>query len=677
MGLFQNIRDVKTTIWSVVTLLILVGSMSSCLPPDHTPVATIRHGIRDATVREVMQWQDRFKLDSLHLATTWEDPTWRYHAARALASVGDSTSVPALERLLGDQDEAVRLMAAQALGQVRWPGAASVLVAAFDPWDTTGVSTSMNATILEAIGKTGDEELQDHLASVSTYGSDTPTYLRGQVRGLFYFLVRGLSSPQAARRMVELLADEAMLPDIRTYAGYYLMRDPSSKVDTLLTEMMSALRSEQDPVIRLLLCTALGKAADDMAMRTLLGLFPLEKDTRVRVAMVKALGNYPLEKTREALVAALRDSAEYVGITAAEVLARVADPREAPDWLQVARSIKSPWVKAHMYVTVSQLCPVYLPVTRTALQNDLRQLLQSDHPYLKGVYLRAMGKFVWNVPQLRTEWNNAHHAYVKTSAIEALRDISDREDFNLAFGQAAWSIRRNLGEFFVGALQSRDEGSISVAAQALRHPSGVYRHLLKVDTVFQLVMNQLRLPGQLEPYTEIAQTRAFWQRTTWKASRTAFNHPFGWEKPLLVKENTRAVIKTTRGAIILILHAESAPGTVDNFIRLAESGFYNGKVFHRVVPNFVIQGGCPRGDGYGSLDYTLRSELADARFDREGLVGMASLGPHTEGVQFFITQLPAPHLDGRYTVFGEVDSGMDVVLRVMPGDVIEHIEIIY
>jgi len=108
---------------------------------------------------------------------------------------------------------------------------------------------------------------------------------------------------------------------------------------------------------------------------------------------------------------------------------------------------------------------------------------------------------------------------------------------------------------------------------------------------------------------------------------------------------------------------------------LAESGFYNGKAFHRVVPNFVVQAGCPRGDGFGSLDFTIRSELAETYYDDEGYMGMASAGPHTEGTQLFITHSPTPHLDGRYTIFGKVTSGMDVVHKIGMQDIINQITI--
>jgi cyclophilin family peptidyl-prolyl cis-trans isomerase len=125
----------------------------------------------------------------------------------------------------------------------------------------------------------------------------------------------------------------------------------------------------------------------------------------------------------------------------------------------------------------------------------------------------------------------------------------------------------------------------------------------------------------------------------------------------------------------MALYTHQAPGTVMNFVQLARDRFYNGKNFHRVVPNFVVQGGCPRGDGYGSLDYTIRSELAPSYYNSEGCVGMASAGNHTEGTQWFITHSPTPHLDGNYTLFGRVTEGMSVVHRIQIGDEITQVNI--
>jgi len=140
-----------------------------------------------------------------------------------------------------------------------------------------------------------------------------------------------------------------------------------------------------------------------------------------------------------------------------------------------------------------------------------------------------------------------------------------------------------------------------------------------------------------------------------------------------VTDSTIAVIKTSKGNFTINLYGDDAPGSVANFISLANNNFFDNKVYHRVVPNFVIQGGCPRGDGYGSLDYSIRSELSQLYYDDEGYVGMASAGLHTEGTQWFVTHSPTPHLDGKYTIFGKVIEGMEVVHSIVEGDKINDV----
>jgi cyclophilin family peptidyl-prolyl cis-trans isomerase len=113
--------------------------------------------------------------------------------------------------------------------------------------------------------------------------------------------------------------------------------------------------------------------------------------------------------------------------------------------------------------------------------------------------------------------------------------------------------------------------------------------------------------------------------------------------------------------------AEEAPVHVASFVRLAREGYYDGLIWHRVVSNFVIQGGDPRGDGWGGAGYTMRDEINTIRYAR-GTVGMPKAGKDTGGGQIFITHVPTPHLDGNYTVFGQVVSGLEVVDRIEVGD---------
>jgi len=128
--------------------------------------------------------------------------------------------------------------------------------------------------------------------------------------------------------------------------------------------------------------------------------------------------------------------------------------------------------------------------------------------------------------------------------------------------------------------------------------------------------------------------------------------------------NPTATIETRLGSIELELFADDAPTTVENFVTLASDGFYDGLVFHRVIPDFMIQGGCPQGTGTGGPGYTFEDEINDHRIVR-GTLAMANAGPNTNGSQFFIVTADAtPWLDGKHTAFGQVTDGMDTVFAI-------------
>jgi peptidyl-prolyl cis-trans isomerase B (cyclophilin B) len=143
-------------------------------------------------------------------------------------------------------------------------------------------------------------------------------------------------------------------------------------------------------------------------------------------------------------------------------------------------------------------------------------------------------------------------------------------------------------------------------------------------------------------------------------------------------QDVSAVIHTNKGDIKLRLFAAKAPITVANFVNLAKRGFYDGLTFHRVIPDFMIQGGCPHGTGTGGPGYRFEDECTpELRHDAPGKLSMANAGPGTNGSQFFITHVETPWLDGRHTVFGEVIDSEDqqVVNAIGVGDVIESIDL--
>jgi len=137
-----------------------------------------------------------------------------------------------------------------------------------------------------------------------------------------------------------------------------------------------------------------------------------------------------------------------------------------------------------------------------------------------------------------------------------------------------------------------------------------------------------------------------------------------------------AVITTGRGEIRVSLHEKETPATVANFANLAKRGYYDNLTFHRVIPDFMIQGGCPRGDGRGGPGYTFEDECrSDLAHDGPGVLSMANAGPGTNGSQFFITHVPTPWLDGKHSVFGRVIEGQDVVDAIRGGDLMEKVTV--
>jgi peptidyl-prolyl cis-trans isomerase B (cyclophilin B) len=137
-----------------------------------------------------------------------------------------------------------------------------------------------------------------------------------------------------------------------------------------------------------------------------------------------------------------------------------------------------------------------------------------------------------------------------------------------------------------------------------------------------------------------------------------------------------ATLKTDRGDIVIELAAKDAPNTVNNFVYLSCVGYYDGLNFHRVIGNFMIQGGDPRGDGTGGPGYRFADEFSPKwRHSGPGMLSMANAGPGTNGSQFFITHSAQPHLDDRHSVFGKVTSGQDVVNAIRQGDKIQRIDI--
>jgi peptidyl-prolyl cis-trans isomerase B (cyclophilin B) len=160
-------------------------------------------------------------------------------------------------------------------------------------------------------------------------------------------------------------------------------------------------------------------------------------------------------------------------------------------------------------------------------------------------------------------------------------------------------------------------------------------------------------------------------------SSVAWGQPVGrqFKRDYSQTKQIFAEISTHEGLIKVELFFKKAPNTVANFIHLADSGFYKGLTFHRIIQGFMTQGGDPKGDGTGGPGWTIEDEFSDLKHEA-GTLSMANAGPGTGGSQFFICHMPQPHLDGRHTIFGKLVSGFDALTRIERGDPILDVKII-
>ncbi|MCB9286311.1 MAG: peptidylprolyl isomerase [Lewinellaceae bacterium] len=664
--------------WKIAFCFVLSGSLFywGCIPPSNEAPTEVSINLEDPVFQKIHDFQDRQFQDSLFPYFHHENPTYRYLAAMAFGSIRDSTANDSLALLLSDPSDEVRAAAAFSIGQAGAVSGELLLLEAFSRKDTIGRYWLANRAILEAIGKCGTEENLRALSTISTYRPVDTMLVEGQALGIYRYALRGLTLPEGTARMLGMATDNHFPADCRTIAANYLYRAPDIQVDSSEASALAAvIDKEEDPRIRMALVVALGKARTEGALADLVRIFAQEKDYRVQCNILRALGNFDYDKGKPTALKALRSNNIQLAKRATQFFLENGDAGDATLYWQLAKDTL-PWqAQLGMYQAANRHLPAYYVDYRDAINAELRQRLRgANSPYEKKAVLMALSEFGWNYRYIYREGFQAEAPAIRTATLEALAAISGREDFRAFFGAGYRQVRRELLGMFLESMQTGDPAMIAIAAEALRNEDQNYKAYIQDFGRLDSALVRLELPKEIEAYNELRKTLAFFKDEPEPQAKTPdFNHPIDWTLLNQSTGNQTATIKTPRGNIAIELLPEVAPGTVVNFLALARQGFYTDKAFHRVVPNFVIQGGGLRGDGYGSLDYTIRSELSSLHYLREGYVGMASSGNHTECTQFFITHSPTLHLDGNYTIFGRVASGMDIVHQIQIGDRIEEI----
>ena len=665
---------------------------------------------QDATMRQIGTAQDERNTAALLPWLGNGNPIYRREAALALASVQAPAAVPALLPLLRDREPSVRRAAAYALGQTGDSTAVdSLRVRVLQENDDV-----VRRYVHEALGRTVTRRSLPELWRVEIL-NDTAR-AAALAWGLSRAALRGFASPESIRRTVLLLNEPKMPARGRLAAMVALSRTRGFDADLKRlaeTTLLRVAQKDRSYAVRAAAASTLGRIAaladkpplpvpvavteaaavpaasvaaataalPSAATPSAIGpaavlarLATKDADYRVRLSAIRALpfGAEAYPASRTAVFYALRHDRAPVALTAAEWLLAHARGEAGPLLAALADGNKQASVRvraALLRAAVRHASPAARP--------SLVETIEKRYPvagsvYEKGFLLEALGEDPAAFDFVRGEAFAAGQSPVVGGyALAALLNMRRLADFPAA-RQADFAAAVRQG------LASGDVAQLGTAAEALADVK-LYPEAQPADlAALRAAQAKLQLPTEIEAWQQLQQaldklTKA--PQPTPSPLATATQHPIDWAVLQGVPLGQQVRLRTSKGIILLELKPNEAPGAVASFVTLINQKFYDKLYFHRVVPNFVAQGGDPRGDGNGSAPYNLRSEFGDLRYE-EGSVGLASAGKDTESCQFFITHTPTPHLDGRYPIFAQVVGGMDVVHKLEIGDQILGVELV-
>ena len=694
---------------------------------------TIQAPVPRATLLLITKAEDERRWDDdLRNLLTSPNAAVRKRAALAAGRIGEENSIPALINLLEkDKDAGVRSMAAFALGEVESVTSSNALVALLLNNTATG---ELRARTIEALGKIAgalprENEERRKLGSIVLHALKTESERAPSNEEAIILALTAVLRAQPAEAgptIAKFLNHSSSR--VRSDAGNTLarLRLPHGNAD-----LRRLLTRDPDANVRANAARVLGVTEDKAAFDAILTKATGDVDSRVRVSAIRALASLKDPRAAEALLKrgdALTDRESPTGVIPTEInealeiattlgrLLPLKDHPAAVDWLRkgsnslnhrapevelafvriapaaylkelgtadqakrkVQETILLDWRaasgiatglgefaalpdtapnKAELAAAAQALLRAMLDYRNSGL--TINTLVAVHSEYAVPDVLRALAAFK---PQDMATIARAHlkesDITIQETAAGILGDLPPSEENTHALA-AAWPQVAN---------NASNDGALAILGALAQQKTEAANEHIKAGLKSSDILVRRRAAALLK-------ANGAGDFTSQIGTVQTRNTDADYARALgRIGRNPRAVVTTTKGSFTMELLPEAAPLTVDNFVQLAQRNYFRNVAFHRVVPNFVIQGGDPRGDGNGGPGYAIRCEVNQLMYDRAA-IGMALSGKDTGGSQWFVTHAPQPHLDGGYTIFGRVVAGMDVVDRIVRGDVIQSIVI--
>lgn len=645
-----------------------------CIPEEKVEYDGVDLDFRSSLYKSVYDHQVAQQIDSLLQFTSHEDPTVRYLVARAFSSYQNGEALDSLYKLLNDPDQKVSSAAAYSLGQIKDGRAVNSLLQSFKAQDTSRIYNDHNATVLEAVGKLADSTLLNSIATVSSYGVHDTTLLLGQTRAIYQAALRGILTDDMKKNVLDKVTEVKYPESVRTIAANVLLRNPDVDI-TGYEQRLWAVYTDAAPEIRMALAPVISKITDAEIRKGYVASLATESDYRVLVNMIRSLKDMPYIDVIEPVIDLLKHKNEHVALEAAQYMIDNGIASDAIIYKNFIPKDATPKVKYKVKSAILKHLPNYYIRSKDLVKKELLDSLnRTDDAYQKVAIMDALSYDARNYKSIIGLYD-VKDPVVASSAMTALKNIVESDGFLKSYGRNK-RVKREIIDSLKVFLEKGDAGANAVIGTILSKEDNVFKGEIEDPSFLKLAMQKAKLPQEIETYNELNKAVAYLTDSQYVPKILSQAKQIDWKLLNSYGDTIYAIIKTGKGSIKLKLFPDLAPHSVANFIELSNSQFYDNRYVHRVVPNFVIQDGCPRGDGYGSLDYSIRTEVPQIYYEDAGYIGMASAGLHTEGTQWFITHSPTMHLNGRYTIFGKVTEGMDTVHDIQVGDKIIDISIL-
>jgi cyclophilin family peptidyl-prolyl cis-trans isomerase/HEAT repeat protein len=646
-------------------LVSIVVLISGCNAPNR---------FNNSKLIQVYEARDQRNIELLTEFLQNPDETLRLEAARAFASMPDSVYTAVLvKRIFVEESPEVKMELAFSIGQTAGILATRPLIKDFDKLSTD----ELKEEVCIALAKCGHADFLLQQIKNKLLSNEK------RAEAAFYLARAGkLKNPEFYPILVEGLKSDG-IPAY--YSAFAMLRSgldlkgKSSELDAIISDI-------DNVDARFALLQTLGKT-DSSAIGLLTKRFDQyasDQNYLDRIAIIRAAIKFNNAASIALLQKGLNDNNHHVRDQASIALVDRADQFELSYLLKQFNSENFALVK-YRFASVLLKRPDF--TAKDSLSSLIKkQYLSETDEYKQGYMVNALSGDFKNLEFLEEITFSTPSILLREFAYSALLKYRRSPDF--AKYEQLWNanykmpLTEHFAKVIQNAIETHDVSMVALSAELLRDTTLPMKYSAKMPVYFsnmqfmQNALSKLILPRDIEAFGELLKTVKMYEgKPVTGPIKPDYNNPIDWEYVQRIPQNQRIEFVTSAGSIEAELWVDDAPATVAWFLKLIEQDFYKLKRLHRVVPGFVIQDGCPRGDGYGSTMETIRSEFSRRCFDA-GVLGMASAGPDTESCQWFITHNATPHLNGRYTAFGKVIQGMEVVHKLKIGDVIQEVKIL-